>query len=199
MDAHTNVSMDETQIQSGALQDEALAHSMERTNPMKKKTPVFVIGAAVAVLLGLATGYVGASFGKTTVLPLQTATGTDSSGAAVSAMPDIKVGQTFGSKDASAFKDSAEGVLLPGGIGSEGSHHLVRPGGASQNVYLTSSVMDLKMFENTKVKVFGETFKAQKAGWLMDVGRVEVEELNAPLPDWVVQQQQKTNSAAGCE
>src|SRR5258708_25224806 len=94
MDAHTNVSMDETQIQSGALQDEALAHSMERTNPMKKKTPVFVIGAAVAVLLGLATGYVGASFGKTTVLPLQTATGTDSSGAAVSAMPDIKVGQT---------------------------------------------------------------------------------------------------------
>src|SRR5258708_23978533 len=199
MDTSMNAPVDEADVQSGALQDEALAHSMERTNPMKKKPQVFVIGAAVAVLLGLATGYVGASLSKTTVTPLEMSTRTDSSGAAVSAMPGIKVGQTFGSKDASAFKDSAEGVLLPGGIGSEGSHHLVRPGGASQSVYLTSSVMDLKMFENAKVRVFGETFKAQKAGWLMDVGRVEVEELNAPLPDWVVQQQQKTNSAAGCE
>jgi len=25
-----------------------------------------------------------------------------------------------------------------------------------------------------EVKIWGETFKAQKAGWLMDVGRVEI-------------------------
>jgi hypothetical protein len=32
------------------------------------------------------------------------------------------------------------------------------------------------------VKVWGETFKGQKAGWLMDVGRVKVMEVNAQPP-----------------
>ena len=38
---------------------------------------------------------------------------------------------------------------------------------------LTSSVVDLTKYEGKKVKVFGETQKALKEGWLMDVGKVE--------------------------
>ena len=194
MDTHKKIDLDVQESDTDVMQDSELAHSMERTTPMKKQR-AFTIAAVLAVILGLGTGYVGASFTKPTVL--ETTTTTDST--ATAALPGIKVGQTFGSKDASAFPDSAEGVVLAGGIGGEGSHHLVRPGGASQSVYLTSSVVDLKMFENAKVKVYGETFKAQKAGWLMDVGRVEVEELNAPLPDWVVTQQKKDAATGGGE
>jgi hypothetical protein len=65
--------------------------------------------------------------------------------------------------------------LQEGGIDGEGQYHLVRPGGDSQNVYLTSSVVDLSLFVNKKVKVWGQTQTAQKAGWLMEVGRVQVE------------------------
>lgn len=84
------------------------------------------------------------------------------------------VGETYGVEDTKAFTDSAEGELAKGGIDGEGSHHLVRPGGDSQNVYLTSSIIDLDQFVGRKVKVWGQTFQAQKAGWLMDVGRLEV-------------------------
>jgi hypothetical protein len=83
-------------------------------------------------------------------------------------------GQTFGSDDTETFKDTAEGTLKEGGIDGEGQYHLVRPGGDSQNVYLTSSSLDLSQFVGKKIKVWGETQEAQSAGWLMDVGRVEI-------------------------
>jgi hypothetical protein len=41
-------------------------------------------------------------------------------------------------------------------------------------VYLTSSLVDLSQFVKRKIKVWGETQKAKVAGWLMDVGKVEV-------------------------
>lgn len=94
----------------------------------------------------------------------------------------VKVGDVFGNPDKETFRDEAHGVLVKGGIDGEGSHRLLRPGGESQNVYLTSSVVDLELFVDHRVLVWGETFSAQKAGWLMDVGRVEVLELNAPKP-----------------
>ena len=84
-------------------------------------------------------------------------------------------GKTYGNGDPSVFKDTAEGTLQNGGIDSEGQYHLVRPGGDSQNVYMTSSSVDLSQFVGKKVKVWGQTQDAQKAGWLMDVGKVEVE------------------------
>ena len=196
MDSTSKFARTNDRTSSEIEQDTLLAKSLERNSTMKKKPNVFAIGLVVAVILGLGTGYVAASYTRGPTTQLQSAS-TDSSGKNIAAMNEIKVGQTFGAKDASAFKDSAEGVVLPGGIGSEGSHHLVRPGGASQSVYLTSSSVDLKMFENAKVKIYGETFKAQKAGWLMDVGRVEVQDLNAPLPDWVVTQQKKDAAATG--
>lgn len=83
-------------------------------------------------------------------------------------------GETYGVDDTRAFTDSAEGELTSGGIDGEGSHHLIREGGESQFVYLTSSVIDLDQFIGRRVKIWGQTFEAQKAGWLMDVGRLEV-------------------------
>ena len=51
---------------------------------------------------------------------------------------------------------------------------MVRPGGDSQNVYMTSGTVDLSKFINKNIKVWGQTQAAQHAGWLMDVGRIEV-------------------------
>jgi hypothetical protein len=84
-------------------------------------------------------------------------------------------GKIYGNGDPSVFKDTAEGVLKNGGIDGEGQYHLVRPGGDSQSVYLTSSDVDLSQFINQKIKVWGQTQSAQHAGWLMDVGKVQVE------------------------
>jgi len=86
----------------------------------------------------------------------------------------VNSGDTYGVMDEAAFPDMAEGKLVAGGIDGEGSHHLEREGGESQYVYLTSSVIDLDQFVDKEVKVWGQTFEAQKAGWLMDVGRLQV-------------------------
>lgn len=61
-----------------------------------------------------------------------------------------------GVKDASTFKDTATGTLQlnDGKITTEGTHILVR-GDASQNVYLTSSVVDLSKYVGKKVQVWG--------------------------------------------
>jgi len=79
--------------------------------------------------------------------------------------------------DTRTFRDFAEGVIKikpepsdPGEY-TEGTHLLQREGAIP--VALTSSVVDLSKFEDKKVKVFGETQKALKEGWLMDVGKVE--------------------------
>lgn len=82
-----------------------------------------------------------------------------------------------GVKDASTFKDTATGTLIEndGKLTTEGTHILVRDGGASQNIYLTSSVIDLSKYVGKKVQIWGETFQGQKAGWLMDVGRIKVQ------------------------
>lgn len=86
----------------------------------------------------------------------------------------VKGEKVVGSQDKKTFKDNTEGVLEKGGMNGEGTHHLIREGGPSQTAYLTSSVVDLDDFIGKKVRVWGETFGAEKAGWLMDVGRVEV-------------------------
>lgn len=86
----------------------------------------------------------------------------------------LSTAKASGISDKSTFKDKAEGILKEGGIDGEGNFHLERPGGLSQNVYLTSSTVDLQRYVNRKVRVWGATFQAQKAGWLMDVGYVEL-------------------------
>lgn len=88
----------------------------------------------------------------------------------------ISTENEVGSTDTTVFKDTAAGVLEKGGLDGEGTHKLIREGGPSQTAYLTSSVIDLDQFVGKKVQVWGETFKGQKAGWLMDVGRVKIVE-----------------------
>ena len=119
----------------------------------------------VLVLLGAGTGYGIYAFTQPKA-PKKLAT--EASG-------ELSAGDTFGVEDEAAFRDSAEGVLVAGGIQGEGSHHLEREGGESQYVYLTSSVIDLDQFLDKKVKIWGETFEAQHAGWLMDVGRLAIQ------------------------
>lgn len=148
---------------------------------MKKKPSVIVLFLLIAALAsGVGTGYgvysmTGSKGPSEEMGTAQLQVGSPTA--------EIKVGEAYGSPNEEIFKDSAEGVIQAGGLDGEGSHHLVRPGGKSQTVYLTSSVVDLKKFEGAKVKLWGETFSAQKAGWLMDVGRVKVLELNAALPE----------------
>lgn len=83
-------------------------------------------------------------------------------------------GKEVGIDDSKTFRDSAQGTLEEGGIDGEGTHKLVRDGGPSQTVYLTSSVVDLDQFAGKRIEVWGETLGSKKAGWLMDVGRVKV-------------------------
>lgn len=116
------------------------------------------IGGAIIIIAGLVSGYF---LSHSQLVP------SNKSGM-------VDTNKVVGSTNTKIFKDSAEGVLEKGGIDGEGTHKLVRPGGDSQTVYLTSSVVDLNKFIGKKVKVWGETFAAQKAGWFMDVGRVEI-------------------------
>lgn len=136
------------------------------TQGPKLVTLPLLVGAVLIIFLGAVTGY----FLSAKSLPglgIQKVTQETVAGS-------IKKGTVFGSDDLKTFRDTTEGVLEKGGINGEGSHRLIRPGGESQTVYLTSSIVDLDQFVSRKIKVWGETNKAQKAGWLMDIGRVEV-------------------------
>lgn len=130
----------------------------------------------VVLALGVGSGYATHAFGP------------KSGNTAEGSMRDkkvntsaMKVGDVFGVKDTSdEFTDTAEGILEKGGSkGGEGSHKLIRPGGDDQTAYLNSSVVDLDEFVGHKVKIWGKTFAAQKAGWLLDVGKVQILELDA--------------------
>lgn len=130
----------------------------EKKIALPKSSPIII--ALLIVLAGIGTGFILAQK-QTEVLP--------GGKPAV-----IKTEKMVGSTDVKTFKDSAEGTLEQGSTGGEGTHKLVRPGGENQTVSLTSSIVNLDDYVGKRVKVWGETFAAQKAGWLMDVGRVEI-------------------------
>ena len=139
-----------------------MLHDLEsRKNPGKQ----VLLGIILIVVVGIGSGYalfkvVGANNLESGI------SGSASSGSVKKVV--------VGAKDPSSLKDSAQGELQEGGIDGEGTHKLLRPGGESQTVYLNSSTLDLTPFVGKKVKVYGETFAGKKAGWLMDVGKVEV-------------------------
>lgn len=135
--------------------------------PKSFLTPQLLVVFIIVILLGIGGGYFLSKAANNGPVAATTAGGTNSS--------TITAGATFGSDDTKTFKDVAEGTLKEGGIEDEGQFHLERPGGDSQNVYMTSSIVDLSKFVDKKVKVWGQTQQAQHAGWLMDVGRVQVE------------------------
>lgn len=88
----------------------------------------------------------------------------------------VQTDKEAGVADESQYGEPAEGTLLAGGLDGEGTHHLERPGGPTQTVYLTSTVIDLASYENKKVQVWGQTFEGKKAGWFMDVVKIKVME-----------------------
>ena len=134
-----------------------------RKKPIKIKAKL-ALSILVLILLGVGSGYgLTQLAGSKTPKRLNQKVG-----------EEIVKGDTFGVMDEDVFSDEAEGEMANGGIDGEGSHHLIREGGESQFVYLTSSVIDLDQFIGKKVKIWGQTFEAEKAGWLMDVGRLEI-------------------------
>ncbi|MBI2008662.1 hypothetical protein HYS82_03345 [Candidatus Amesbacteria bacterium] len=86
----------------------------------------------------------------------------------------VNTATEVGSTDTQTFRDTATGTLESGGLNGEGTHKLLRDGGPSQTVYLISSILDLEQYTGKKIQVWGETIKAQRAPWLMDVGRLKV-------------------------
>lgn len=144
------------------VSDSSLHNFGTSSSPFSLNTKVYII-VGIALALGLLSGFF-MSKNKGGISSI-TQSGNPAS---------IQKGAVFGSDDTKTFKDQAEGVMKKGGADGEGAYHLVRPGGDSQNVYLTSSIVDLSQFLDKKVRVWGQTQKAKVAGWLMDVGRVEV-------------------------
>lgn len=144
-----------------------LKESILKKFPKKdsKGTILLVAGSLLVVLAGVGSGWllsVGAKGG-----------GLESEVSGVA--PGGQKSQVeAGISDEATFKDSAEGILEEGGIDGEGTYHLVREGGPTKYVYLTSTVIDLESFKGKTVKVWGETISAIRAGWLMDVGRIKV-------------------------
>lgn len=155
-------------------------YSSSGSSMPKKQSSVLglIITIVLATTLGVGTGFAAQK------MTAGSTPGSSQNTGIVSQLPSdsVKEGDVFGSAD-DTFPDMAEGYLEAGGIDGEGSHSLLRPGGASQTVYLTSSITDLSKLEGMQVKVWGETFKGQKAGWLMDVGRIEVQKNPGAKPE----------------
>lgn len=133
----------------------------QNESPLLSRKLIIIL--LVVAVLGVGTGYLISKKGSVGVV-----------GGTINLTKESTGGNIIGSNDTKTFKDMAEGVLKGGGIDGEGAYHLVRPGGDSQNVYLTSSIVDLSLVVGKKVKVWGQTQSAKHAGWLMDVGRVEI-------------------------
>lgn len=141
---------------------------MEPTNPIAgglpkggiKKVWLYILGAFLVVLIGIGTAWMISGKMK---------------GGSSSAAPGAKVTSTSaGALDPKIKYDTAQGTLATGGLNGEGTFHLVREGGISKYVYLTSSVVDLNNFVDKKIQIWGQTLASKKVGWLMDVAKVQV-------------------------
>lgn len=136
---------------------------------MKGKVTVALV-AVVVILAGVASGWL--------LTKWQAGAGGSTTGEAGVVGGLVKEGGSneAGVADESMFPDEAEGELKEGGIDGEGTHYLDRENklGPGKNVYLFSTVIDLQSFAGKKVQVWGQTVSGQKAGWLMDVGKIKV-------------------------
>lgn len=131
-----------------------------------KKNLMLGVISVVVVLAGIGTGYLLSGVGKNGGLSTGNASGKSL----------VTTKNEAGIADESKFSTTTDGVLEEGGIGGEGTYHLVRGNGPSQYAYLTSSVVDLGAFQGKKVQVWGDTISGKKAGWLIDVGKIKVVE-----------------------
>ena len=74
----------------------------------------------------------------------------------------VQTDKAAGVIDKKTFKDSIIGMLKEGGMEGEGNFHLERPGGVSQNVYLTSTTVDLSKYIGKKLRYGVKHFKDKK-------------------------------------
>ena len=173
----TSPTLDESPVKAD---NHSSLHPIEPNTMNNNSKKLAIIAVVLAISAGVATGFgsyrLSNQGGNSSSLGGQKIETVATSG-------KISIGDVFGSQDTSTYKDEAECYLEKGGIDGEGSHKLIRPGGISQTVYLTSSVTDLDVLEGMQVRVWGETFKGQQAGWLMDVGRIEVVDTESEKPE----------------
>lgn len=140
------------------IKENSITKSLVSTDNPKKLLLIVVL---VSIGLGVLTGY---------ILSTKSKGGLTSAGLTLTTAKNAQ-------SDNRTFRDFAEGTVKVRPQPSdpseyvEGTHFLERQG--SVPVALTSSVVDLSKYEGKKVKVYGETQKALKEGWLMDVGKVE--------------------------
>lgn len=151
------------QPSTGSLMHDFNSQDTTSTMPIQK----VIFSLLLVLLLGLGSG-----LGVAKLTAKSSSTGKSTLGNIV-AGTQVEKGKTYGSTDTTVYKDSVEGVMKEGGHEEGGQYHLERTGGESQNVYLTSSTVDLSQFIDHKVQVWGQT-QAAKVGWLMDVGGVKV-------------------------
>lgn len=130
----------------------------------KNSVILSVLGAFGVVLLGVFSAWV-----------ISSRVGMRADGVGQTQVAGRKAGTNeAGVLDPKIKYDTTSGLLVEGGIGNEGTHHLERDGGPSKNVYLTSTVVDLGSFVGKKVEVWGQTLGSKKAGWLMDVAKIKL-------------------------
>lgn len=121
----------------------------------------YILGSILVVLIGVGTGWLISKSGKIT-----------SGGAQIAeSKPGSKEAGVVNEK---LYPETAEGDLEEGGIKGEGTYHLIRPGGVSQTVYLTSTLVDMGVFVGKKVEIRGKSVSAKYAPWLMEVGHIKV-------------------------
>src|SRR5947199_286914 len=127
-------------------EEKPVMHSFRNQENASLFSKPVIIAVSICIVLGIATGYLLANKDNVSLTQMGT-----------NGKPtNFSKGATMGTNDTSTFKDTAEGALQKGGISDEGQYHLVRPGGDSQNVYLTSSIVDLSQVVGKKVKIWGQ-------------------------------------------
>jgi len=141
----------------------------ETLTPQKPSSAISAIHSKSPALLFIAIIFAGIITGYF----LSAKTG-GSSGTTAPGKDIVNTKNEIGSTDTATFRDTAQGTLEAGGSNNEGTHKLLRDGGPSKTVYLVSSIIDLDDYVGKKIEVWGETLRAQKVGWLMDVGRLKI-------------------------
>lgn len=139
--------------------------SVPKRNILSKFLPVLIV--VIVVAAGILSGLVFSSRAKSAKQIASSTLQNDQN-----LTPEVQ--KSFNQ----TFKDQAEGIIQKNDQFdkyAQGTHKLIRPGGESQTAFLTSSVLDLDQYDGKKVKVFGETFGSSQVGWLMDVGKVDIE------------------------
>ena len=159
--------MEEVKFQSAETQTQSPAslRAVPDKTKFAKILPYFIV--VVIVALGIGTGLVASSVQKAKAQNQQ-----------AKSIEEEELSPQQQESFAQTFRDEAEGTVEKNDDldkYAQGTHKLLRPGGESQTAYLTSSVLDLDEYVGKKVKVFGETFGSSQVGWLMDVGKVEVQ------------------------